>query len=142
MAILIFTAPEPRLGELHCKEPVSSNSNLTNYLRLIHPMKASLSGDESDDVDVCFVYKNATDRWRNYTDAEEGVDVSVLDYSEAVLVPCEQFIHTGDVRSIITDFDLVCSRTILVALTQTFHLMGVLIGGIVANQMMYRCEEV
>lgn len=138
MAVLIFTAPEPRYGELSCAQPETiSTSNITDFIHLAHPLKVTSSGEVTPNVDVCYVYKDAEEMWQNIT--EDGVHY--VDYSERILVPCEHFIHTGDVRSIITDFDLVCSRTILVALTQTFHLLGVLIGGIIANQMLYRWVE-
>lgn len=143
MACLIFTAPEPRYGEFHCKEPEGvSAGNLTEYIQIAHPLKVDSSGEFTSQSDVCYVYQNANERWQNLTgDEDEFIfeyPENTFEYSEQVLVPCESFIHTGDIRSIITDFDLVCSRTILVALTQTFHLLGVLIGGIIANQMLYR----
>lgn len=131
MACLIFTGPAPNPGEFHCKQPkVASDRNLSEIVHFASP-----PGD-SGDIDQCYMHQNTVERWQNYT--ENGVDGSFFEYSEAVLVPCEHFIHTGDIRSIVTDFDLVCSRTILVALTQTFHLLGVLIGGIIANQLLYR----
>lgn len=144
MACLIFTGPEPRYGEFHCAEPAAvAVDNLTDFIQVAHPLEVSRREGE---VDVCYVYQDAMERWENITDG--GVAVgdgeeyeSFFEYSERVLVPCESFVHTGDIRSIVTDFDLVCSRTILVALTQTFHLLGVLIGGIIANQMLYRWEE-
>lgn len=137
MACLIFTAPEPRYGELQCAHPQTNFvvENVTDFVSLSHPFKVTPSGETTSQLDVCYVYEDQVDEISMNVTEEE---VDIVSYSERVLVPCREFIHSGEIRSIITDFDLVCSRTILVALTQTFHLMGVLIGGIIANQMLYR----
>jgi len=37
-----------------------------------------------------------------------------------------------DYRSLIIQFDLICSRRVLVAVTQSFHALGALIGGLMA----------
>lgn len=133
MACLIFTAPEPYFGDYFCAPPATVPvENQAEFVHTTHPLKISDTG-LSHTVDVCHVFEDAADRWNLTLENPEGVF-----YSHAPLVPCTDFVHTGEIRSIITDFDLVCSRTILVAVTQTFHLMGVLIGGIIANQMLYR----
>lgn len=51
-------------------------------------------------------------------------------------VPCEYFEHTTSFVSLVTQFDLVCSKTILIAVTQFFHLFGVLTGGILATKLL------
>lgn len=136
MACLIFTAPEPRYGEFSCAPPPPQKITEHKYsdlIQLAHPTNVTRDSELAPSLDVCYVYQDSEERWKNVT--EEGE--AFVEYSERILVPCEHFVHTGEIRSIITDFDLVCSRTILVALTQTFHLLGVLIGGIIANQMLY-----
>ncbi|XP_058836091.1 solute carrier family 22 member 13 [Topomyia yanbarensis] len=52
------------------------------------------------------------------------------------IIPCETFEHHSKYNSIITQFDLVCSRDILVAATQFFHLFGVLLGGIITTKLL------
>lgn len=134
MACLIFTGPEPNPGELFCQPPDSiGHENKSDFFPIAHPPK-----ENGDGLDICFVFENAEDRWNNLnsSDPDDGQDIIS---ENGRLIPCDNFMHTGEIRSIVTDFDLVCSRTILVALTQTFHLLGVLIGGVVANQMLYRC---
>lgn len=145
MAVLIFTAPIPREGEFHCSdasgavaagpETAGANQNASELINFNYESpRVPVSSD-----DACYTYQNHPDS--ESMDEDDGIidfkNASYWSYSEGVRVPCENFIHTGKIRSIITDFDLVCSRTILVAVTQTFHLMGVLIGGIIANQMLY-----
>ncbi|XP_038106502.1 organic cation transporter-like protein [Culex quinquefasciatus] len=52
------------------------------------------------------------------------------------IIPCDTFEHHAEYQSIITQFDLVCSRDILVATTQFFHLFGVLLGGIITTKLL------
>lgn len=49
---------------------------------------------------------------------------------------CESFEHSTDFVTLVTQFDLVCSKTILIAVTQFFHLFGVLTGGILATKLL------
>lgn len=51
-------------------------------------------------------------------------------------IPCKAFQHAGGFTSLVTQFDLVCSNTILIAVTQFFHLFGVLTGGILATKLL------
>lgn len=51
-------------------------------------------------------------------------------------IPCNSFEHNSDIISLVTQFDLVCSKTILIAVTQFFHLFGVLTGGILALKLL------
>lgn len=49
---------------------------------------------------------------------------------------CPKIRHESIYDSLVTNFDLVCSRTILIAVTQFFHLCGVLSGGILATKLL------
>lgn len=51
-------------------------------------------------------------------------------------VACSDFGHTSLVETIVTQFDLVCGRTILLAVSQFAHLFGVLTGGLLANALL------
>lgn len=51
-------------------------------------------------------------------------------------VQCDSFEHSTSFVSLVTQFDLVCSKTILIAVTQFFHLFGVLTGGILASKLL------
>lgn len=49
---------------------------------------------------------------------------------------CTKFEYHSDFQSVIMRFDLVCSRDILIAWTQFWHLFGVLAGGVLASKAM------
>ncbi|KXJ73640.1 hypothetical protein RP20_CCG015359 [Aedes albopictus] len=56
--------------------------------------------------------------------------------NDTKLVPCTAFQYRSDYPSIITQFDLVCSRYWLIPTTQCAHQFGVLLGGILTVQLM------
>lgn len=49
---------------------------------------------------------------------------------------CEVFGHRSPVETVVTQFDLVCGRSILLAVSQFAHLFGVLTGGLLANVLL------
>lgn len=49
---------------------------------------------------------------------------------------CTKFVYDSQFYSLRMQFDLVCSRAILIAWTQFWHLFGILVGGVVATKMM------
>lgn len=120
MACLIFTAPFAKNGEYRCKQtPLTMRYAMTNLdgsTAIIHPMTPN------GEMDVCNVYKNKTHEFtaKNMQDTE----------------PCNEFEHHSAFHSLVTQFDLVCSRTILIAVTQFFHLCGILSGGIFAHLLL------
>lgn len=121
MACLIFTAPFANSGEYRCKQtPTYTASTAANYMEsttIVHPI--TLNGDD----DVCNVNKNNT---LAHSTAKIAADIE----------PCNAFEHHSPFNSLVTQFDLVCSRTILIAVTQFFHLCGVLTGGIFATKLL------
>lgn len=138
MAVLIFTGPEPQLGEYVCQSPSFPRmEDASNVVQLAHPIPINEGVEYTQRW--CGLYPNIT--------AGQGLnetsllvlsgDDSMANYTDTV--DCDRFgKRHEDVRSIITDFDLVCSRAILVAVTQTFHLIGVLVGGVIATLMLNR----
>ncbi|XP_031635395.1 organic cation transporter-like protein [Contarinia nasturtii] len=82
----------------------------------------------------------------NYTRLGEidRIDFCRVDVNQTVTIPpqsshtdqCEKFTHHSIFNSLVTQFDLVCSRRNLIAITQFFHLLGVLCGGILANELL------
>lgn len=144
MACIIFTAPEPRRGEFFCQPSEALLSTNTTHkwdhmlgrhkmelIKTLHPMKSSTARN-IDVIDFCNVFSDADMRAEQYFEAiVHSKPFKMNDHNE--IVPCERFIHHTDYHSIITDYDLVCSRNILVATTQFFHLLGVLSGGIIAT---------
>lgn len=61
---------------------------------------------------------------------------SLYDDNNGMGIPCESFEHITTFTSLVTQFDLVCAKTTLVAVTQFFHLLGVLTGGILATKLL------
>lgn len=117
MACIIYTAPIAQYGEFHCQQQsINTNrsiENRTEWLTLVYPVA-------EDGYDFCNVYENQT----------------FARTDDPKIVPCESFEHESIFYSLVTQFDLVCSRNILIAVTQFSHLCGVLFGGITASKLL------
>lgn len=149
MACIIYTAPAPRHGEFFCRPPAVGNwtethrsdmppnwsdevkLNKTDWIKIMHPLVEQR--DNEFKIDFCNVYddadKHATEYFHNSSHQHPW---ERPDQRLGAVIPCDSFVHHSEYRSIITDYDLVCSRDILVATTQFFHLFGVLTGGLLA----------
>lgn len=126
MACIIFTAPFAKYGEFHCAQPNIGlpPANYTEWIEIAHPQ------NQNNQFDFCKVYENRTEalyEWKHQ-------QISLVDESNTE--NCNAFEHHSNFQSLVTQFDLVCSRTILVAVTQFFHLCGVLSGGILATKLL------
>lgn len=133
MACIIFTAPFAKYGEFHCQQPATrfSPANHTEWINIAHPMA------ENDEIDFCKVHKTRTEMLIDWQQKQQQ------EQQQQIIVPktfdtekCDAFEHNSIFSSLVTDFDLVCSRTILIAVTQFFHLCGVLTGGILATKLL------
>lgn len=119
MACLLFTAPFAKDGEYRCNQTA---------LTMRHSLMTNLDETTADiahpkaEIDVCHVYRNET-----YKSSTPDIQAAE---------PCNAFEHHSVFYSLVTQFDLVCSRTILIAVTQFFHLCGVLTGGIFATKLL------
>lgn len=120
MACIIFTAPIAKYGEYQCKPSPSTTKyamfNSDEPATIVHPIATNV------EIDVCNIHKNSTLQYS--TDKLQETET------------CNIFEHHSIFDSLVTQFDLVCSRTILIAVTQFFHLCGVLTGGIFATQLL------
>lgn len=151
MACLIFTAPAPRAGEFFChpSEIKLSNTytkekfermldfNKTAWVTLLHPTEATVNG--ATQFDFCNVYANGPKVSEQYFHSLSSITedwISPPNHTINKVVPCKQFYHHSDYVSLVTDFNLVCSRDILIASTQFFHLLGVLTGGLLATYLL------
>ncbi|XP_016997561.2 solute carrier family 22 member 4 isoform X1 [Drosophila takahashii] len=140
MACIIFTAPAPRHGEFFCKPPNTIGAqNQTQWIKVSHPQKEE-SDDQEFSIDFCNVYQDAQEHahhYYNYENSEQEPRVWEKPlHRNSNVIPCTEFQHEADYHSVVTQYDLVCSRDILVSVTQFFHLFGVLTGGILANQLL------
>ncbi|KAL9896733.1 organic cation transporter protein isoform 1-T1 [Glossina fuscipes fuscipes] len=140
MACIIFTAPAPRHGEFFCKPPSQLGvQNQTLWIKVSHPQKED-ADDQEFNIDFCNVYKDAqahAHHYYRYTDPDDEPRAWEQPLpNKTDVIPCTHFEHRADFHSVITQFDLVCSRDILVSVTQFFHLFGVLTGGILAIHLL------
>lgn len=111
-------------GEIFCSPPNNIQINNTrHWIQSAHAEKFNRIENEKT-YDVCNVYGNVEERLQN--SSALGKDVN----------ECTSFEHRPKYNSLIHQYDLLCSREALLALTQSFHLLGVLLGGILANFML------
>lgn len=139
MACVIFTAPFAKNNEFQCQQQVNafSAANHTEWLNVDDQPSI-----QSNEFDSCAVHKirNVT-----FSDLQQNDQANFVSKSFDT-EQCDVFQHNSPFDSLVTQFDLVCSRTILIAVTQFFHLCGVLTGGILATQLLnlyafsYHCE--
>ncbi|KAH8360014.1 hypothetical protein KR093_010188 [Drosophila rubida] len=119
MACIIYTAPYPQRGELVC-HPATWNGSHTEHSR---------NTDRLFSVQVCNAYAQSLSQSfvRHYGQTWNATAAQVT-------LPCEKVEHNTEYNSLITQFDLICSRRVLVAVTQSFHALGALLGGLLAHQ--------
>ncbi|XP_017856517.1 PREDICTED: solute carrier family 22 member 7 [Drosophila arizonae] len=119
MACIIYTAPYPQRGELVCR---SASWNASESLP-----SESRNTDRLFSVQVCNAYAQSLSHnfVQRYGTSWNGTQQ---------VMPCERVEHHAEYKSLIVDFDLICSRRVLVAVTQSFHALGALIGGLLAYQ--------
>lgn len=154
MACLIFTAPTPKHGEIFCSPPKNMTPVVTNvdaveedWIKIAHPLK-EVRADQEILIDFCNIYADARQHVQKYLDANKQLNNTVDDFElfnitnrgNKKLIPCDSFVEQPKYTSIITQYDLYCSREILVSVTQFCHLFGVLCGGIVTNYLL-KCIE-
>lgn len=117
-------------------------TRINDWIKIAHPLTEERT-DHEFRIDFCNIYEDAHQHILQFFNGTEADDIDLFHIpptNSSRLVPCESFEHRASYNSIITQFDLYCSRDILVALTQFFHLFGVLCGGIVTTYMMKYIE--
>lgn len=88
--------------------------------------KAFDEAENEETYDFCHVNKNASFEFQNQTSTGKHRE----------FVSCEKFEHHPTFYSFIHQYETFCDEDFLVPLTQTFHLLGVLVGGIIAYYML------
>lgn len=134
LAIIIFTAPAPKTGDFWCKPP----NNITNHTEWVlqsHPMR-KYDTDKEFQIDFCRVYQDAYDDRTTLYEFSKNDNFSVQESRK--IMPCKNFHFNSEFHSVIKEFNLVCSRRLLVTVSQSFHIFGLLIGGIAAHFMLKR----
>lgn len=121
MACIIFTAPIPKPGEISCYQP-DTQSVFNQNVWTGQPTGPTGRKDLQNDFCIQFT----TLKNRSYVD----------DANNYESVPCATFEFDTPFETTVTKFNLICSRSILIATSQFFHLFGVLTGGILATKLM------
>lgn len=125
MACIIFTAPITKPGEFHCfqSEVQSVSTDSTQPPVIVQT--------DNNSMDFCTTFD------RTYDDGEIKNSSLMEDKNNDTRHrPCTSFQFESNFESTVTRFSLVCSRSILIATSQFFHLFGVLTGGIMATKLM------
>lgn len=125
---LIFTAKSPPPGEIFCEPPDEIDlSDTGSWIKVAHK-KTFNEAENEETYDFCHVDKNASYKFQhaNTSFARKHRD----------FVSCEKFEHQPTFYSLIHQYETFCDKEALVPLTQSFHLLGVLVGGIIAYYML------
>lgn len=142
---VIYTAPTPQKGDYYCKpgeflDNNNINSTVADNYMSYNLQKDIQSTDKQFQVDACHTYKATLEtsfahkNLRNYSNPFSRPKQRTTQQLNVHLVPCDNFEHNSEYQSLVTQFDLVCSRELLVSVTQSFHALGALIGGLVAKK--------
>lgn len=147
MACIIFTAKYAEDGEYHCR-PLVDNINIKNHTEWIimsHPILTDGStnienANNKKKYDYCNIYSDqekTIDNYYHYLNNETNA-FNLTNIIQENKIPCQEFVHHSKYKytSMVPEFDLVCSRKMLIAVSQFFHLFGVLLGGIIATKLL------
>lgn len=138
MAVIIYTAPAPAPGELWCRPPGGFQPRSSaDWIKAAHPLVKGVN-DRGYRRDVCHVYQDVMQEPDKYEQYLESNSANQSDWDHRVLVPCQDFVFGSEFHSLIAEFDLICSRSLLLNFSQCFHILGLLLGGICAYFMLKR----
>lgn len=138
MACVIFTAPAPQHGEFYCTPKTNLTvvpENKTDWIKVAHPIVED-PHDQEFKFDYCNVYEDAHEHAMSIFHNQSFANPWEVPQRGDSVISCDSFQYHPEYHSVVTQFDLVCSRDVLVAVTQFFHLFGVLLGGIIATKLM------
>ncbi|XP_054747426.1 solute carrier family 22 member 3 [Anastrepha obliqua] len=147
MACIIYTAPTPKKGDYFCRPPALMNASAgpatestPAWVRMSSPATDEQGTDRHFYVDACNIYEEQLQRdfaanHANYSNPFEEPNVVQLANGSLSLkvnvLPCDHFEHNSDYNSLVSQFDLVCSRQLLISVTQSFHGLGAFFGGLI-----------
>lgn len=135
LAIILFTAPAPKSGDFWCLPPANV-TNHTEWILQSHPIR-KYGTDKEFQIDFCRVYKDAyDDSTIKLYEFSKGDNMTIRENRK--VMPCAKFHYNFEFHSVIKEYNLVCSRRLLANLSQSLHIVGLLIGGIVAHFMLKR----
>lgn len=131
MAAIIFTAPAPNPGDFWCTPPSEVPQNYTaQWMEKAQPKLVDSYNKQS--VDYCEVYAEV---WKHPVDFI-GPNKTDIVPKNLTTIKCERFSFNPEYFSLVADYSLVCGRSYWVSLTQCFHIIGLLTGGIIVYFML------
>lgn len=134
MAIILYSAPAPKSGDYWCKPPEQySAQTQRDWITLSHPSYTDYKTNKTL-FDYCNVYKELYDGTE--IDLENIENVFRMLRDSGTIVPCTDFTFQSDFHSLIAEYNLVCGRKLLTALSQCFHIFGLFLGGILAYHIL------
>lgn len=152
MAVILFTAPHPKQVPVKCKNRTDSNSighisdnavqtnnvdgiieDDSEYYTVLHPEQIE-PNDKQFEIGICDVEADYRDHVR--TAMAKNHRKKYYGNNSTVVVGCDSLSHKGNYLDKETRFDLICSRNLVAATTQFFHLSGVLLGGVIGMNLL------
>lgn len=131
MAIIIFTAPAPNPGEFWCTPPDTLPAEyIDEWISKAH--EESVDRRNRTVIDYCSVYVELMERPLDFFGPNKTEEIT----SNMTTVECTNVTFNSDFYSLVNDFEMVCGRKLLVALSQCFHIFGFLIGTIASYIML------
>lgn len=134
MACIVYTAPVPQRIQLFCIDTANGH-NLTT---IKHPSVVSVF-DKEFNLSYCDTFADIKDHahmhhgngkyempWNAPNLTRSGMD----HHNHSSIIPCDLF-NFKSAKSVVTTYDVVCSRGGFVVVTQGMHLVGILLSGIV-----------
>lgn len=97
--------------------------DIQRWIITAHPYKYD-NIEQKKYYNFCVIYKNADSVYRGK-----------VNQTSNELRKCDRFKQIPLYQSLILQYELYCSRDFLVPASQSFHLLGVLLGALVANWM-------
>lgn len=134
MAVILFTAPYPKQISVKCINQTESSvlnawaEESENEYNVLHPEQIDLN-DKQFYIGLC----DARDDYAAHVDIARSRK-QVIDKNierNITVVTCDSLVYKANYLDKETDYDLVCSRNLVAAFTQFFHLAGVLFGGLI-----------
>ncbi|CAB3372972.1 Hypothetical predicted protein [Cloeon dipterum] len=116
MLSILFLAPFPETfgGSYICaRDDDPANLSLADWIQTKHPVDQRYPSG----FNPCYVYSNAI----NESTAANAYNVE----------KCEKFEFFVDLPTMVTEWSLVCERSVLVSLIQSLYIFGTAIGGVV-----------
>lgn len=142
MACIVYTAPVPQRVQIFCND--TANGHGLNAIK--HPSIISLY-DKEFDLGYCDTVADINEHARmhhgneNYQMPwnEPNLTRSAVNdpNNGSNIIPCDRF-NFKSAKSILTTYDVVCSRGGFVVVTQGMHLVGIFLSGIVLRYSLKR----